>query len=104
MSVTRIVKESFFSWQTLLPTAIYLVVWTCLIGWSVARTAYLDHVSLVSRNGVLQRRVDQKDQELIDAEIKRQTAEAKVPQLQKQLEVRQPPTPSQKICPDLLHF
>ena len=48
-TVNAIIKGSFLSWQTIIPSTVYLVAWASLLGWSLSNTAYKDHVALLGR-------------------------------------------------------
>lgn len=48
-SVKQIIKGSILSWQTLIPSIIYLVAWMGLLGSSLGNTVYKDHEALLTR-------------------------------------------------------
>lgn len=48
-TVNQIVKESFLSWETLIPTIAYALMWTCLLVWAITTTAYADHEALLAK-------------------------------------------------------
>jgi len=48
-TMRQLVKGSLLSWQTIVPSLIYVVAWASLLLWSISTTAYRDHQALLGR-------------------------------------------------------
>ncbi len=78
VTMKKIVTRSLRSWQTFIPTGIYLLAWFGLLGWSLSTTAYRDHQALLAR--IRQLRTDNKKI--------RQDSSTAIAKLQAELDVR----------------
>lgn len=49
LKMGRIIKDSLWSWQTIIPSLIYLLAWIGLIAWGASNFIYEDHKHLLAR-------------------------------------------------------
>ncbi len=69
----KIIKGSLLSWQTIIPSAIYLLAWILLLSWALTMTAYKDHKALLSRVHDLKQELKEKKinmRKILQAETK----------------------------------
>jgi len=78
IEIAQLIKNSLLSWQTIIPSLIYIIAWISLFVWGLTSTIYNDHKSLIDRINQLSKQIESNERIILDKDIEIKSLEEKL--------------------------